>query len=226
MTLRSWMAPLLLTVACGGPSPAPNTPTTPTPSATPSTSTSASAEAPPNASIVRFDDLGVSYTVPPGFHVVGDDDLAARIRASANPRLTADLQNRGSQKKGIPLLSLSKETSDPKDGLTITLTAAMVPKDATAAELLTQQQSVMASNLDGFTITDAPKEHAQDGVPGLELADKYALRGSKVSSVMRLHVRGGLAFMTVAVWPDTAPEGRSIEARNMLDGLKFYDAKP
>lgn len=224
MTLRTF-ALLMLVTACGGATPAPVTPVDtnhepppPVPGA-PSVT-----DAAVGASTVRFDDLGVSFAVPPGYHVMGDDDLAARIRASANPRLTAALQSRASQKKAVPLLTLSK------DDLTVTLTAAVVPRDATPAELLTQQQSVMKDNLDGFTVIDGPTERAQDGVAGVELVDHYRLRGGqeahKMASTMRLHVRDGLAISIVAVWPETAPAGRLEEAKSVLDGLHFYAAQP
>jgi len=219
----------VLFAACGGAAPTPSTPTTaPSASAAPSETASAAPtdQAPAPPSVVRFDDLGVSFAVPPGFHVMGDDDLAARIRASANPRLTAALQSRASQKKAVPLLTLSKD-SGPGDSLSLTLTASVLPKDATPAELLAQQQAVMNENLEGFTITDGPRDHPQDNVAGVELADRYGLRGGadrKMASRMRVYVRNGLAFVIVAVWPDGAP--RADEAKTLLDGIHFYDAQP
>jgi len=216
---------MALLAACGGATPEPATPP-PAASAAPSASAGVP-EPPPGASVVRFDDLGVSFAVPPGYHVVGDDELAARIRSSASPRLTASLQNRAPQKKGLPLLTLSKEAK-PGDSLTVTLTASIVPADATAAELLNQQQAVMHENLESFTITDPPRELVQDNVHGLELGDRYGLRAGsevrKVASKMRLYVRKGLAFAIVVVWSDG--ESHNDEARALLDGLHFYDAQP
>lgn len=217
----------LMLVACGGAAPAPVTPAdtnppTPTPSAT-----ATDAEAPPGVSVVLFDDLGVSFAVQPGWHVMGDDALAARIRASANPRLTASLQSHAGEKKALPLLTLSREAIDKNDALTVTITAAVVPQDASAIELLNQQQIVMKDNLENFTIVAPPKDHTQDGVAGVELADRYGLHGgAKMASVLRLHVRAGLAISIVAVWPDTAPAARLDEARAVLDGLHFYPPTP
>ncbi len=229
MHLRIAVVGLLL-CACGGATPEP---TVPGPTTAPSSSVVVlTPDVPTQAavSVVRFDDLGVSFAVPPGFHVVGDDDLSARIRASANPRLTAALESRASQKKGLPLLTLSKETSQKGDGLTLTLTATVVPPTTTPAELLTQQQAVMKDNLATFAVTDGPREHVQDGVAGIELADRYGLRGAtetlKMASVMRLHVRAGLAITLVAVWPESAPTEREVEAHGLLDGLHFYAAQP
>ena len=125
------------------------------------------------------------------------------------------------------MLTLSREAIDKNDSLTVTITAATVPQDATAPELLKQQQLVMKDNLEAFTIVDGPKDHAQDSVAGVELADRYGLHGgAKMASVMRLHVRGGLAISIVAVWPDSAPAARLDEARAILDGLHFYTATP
>jgi hypothetical protein len=216
---------LLATIACGGAAPQPATPP-PSTSAAPSASATAP-EPPPSVSVVRFDDLGVSLAVPAGFHVVGDEELAARIRSSASPRLTASLESRAPEKKGLPLLTLTKEFA-PSDALTLTLTATVLPADATVAELLTQQQAVMNANLEGFAVTDGPRPHDVDGVQGLELSDHYALRSGaevhKVASTMRLFVRKGLAFAIVAVWNDGA--SHADEARALLDGLHFYDAQP
>ncbi len=186
------------------------------------------APAPPPASIVRFDDLGVSFAVPAGFKVLGDDELASRIRASANPRLTASLEARGQKQKGIPLLSLARDTADRDGALAVTISVTIVPADATAAELLAHQQSAMATNLDSFRVTAGPAEHAQDGVVGAELAGAYVLKSAgqarQTGSFMRMFVRKGVAYLAVAVWPEAS--AREEEARLMLDGLRFYEPAP
>jgi hypothetical protein len=185
--------------------------------------------APPEVttSVVRFDDLGVSFAVPSGFRVIGDDDLAARIRSSANPRLTTALRDRAKKpdRKGFPLLALSKETTERGDGLSLTLTVTTVPKDANAIELLTQQRDVMSENLHDFAITEEPPPRDLDGVSGAEIVDRYALPSGPVASRLRMYVRDGLAFIAVAVWPEGA-KSRADEARILLDGLHFYEAKP
>jgi hypothetical protein len=224
----SWFAVLALLAACGG---APPAVVTPAPSASVAPVPSASApDAPPASavSVVRFDDLGVSFAVPSGFRVLGDDDLAARIRASASPRLTAALEKRGSQKKGIPLLSLARETTERGDGLSVTISVAVVPQDATAAEVVAQQKVAMGENLDTFAVVEDAKERTTDGVAGTELAVRYVLHASgeahRVASFLRIFVRGGLAFLAVAVWPEAA--GRAEAARLTLDGLHFYAPQP
>lgn len=219
-----------LLFACGGAPPA-QTPENPPPAASASASaspTASASSAPAPVSVVKFDDLGVSFAVPPGYKVLGDDDLAARIRASGSARLTSALESRASQKKGLPLLSLQKETTEKNDGLNVTISVTVVPVDATAAELLAQQRAVMTENLEAFSITSGPTDHAADGVLGSELSDKYVLRAGgeprRMASVMRMHVRKGRAFLAVAVFPETS--GRDEEARLVLDGLHFYEPAP
>jgi hypothetical protein len=173
-------------------------------------------------SVVRFDDLGLSFAVPSGFRVLGDDDLAARVRASANPRLTAALQGRASQKKALPLLTLSKDAAD--GGLTVTLSVMLVPPDATAAELVAQQRAVMAENLEGFAVADGPKDRTVDGVLGSELGSRYVVRGKQTAASLRVFVRRGLAVLAIAAWPEQASHAE--DARLTLDGLHFYEPTP
>ncbi|MEO7112072.1 MAG: hypothetical protein ABI183_16635 [Polyangiaceae bacterium] len=215
----------LAAFACGGSAPLATSPS-PAPSASASTTIPPDGAAPTTSSVVHFDDLGVSLDVPSGFRVVGDDELASRIRASANPRLTASLEQRASDKKGLPLLTLSKETTSPGDGLTLTLTVATVPIDATAAELIAEQKTVMSENLAQFAVVGGPNDISVDGVAGSELTDVYSTNGSagpvKSKAVLRLFIRRGLAFVLVAVWPQSAPPERETDARALIAGLRFY----
>ena len=55
-------------------------------------------------------------------------ELSARIRAAANPHLQADLRKHASEKKGIPLLTLTQ--ADVQDPLNLTLSVVVVPADA------------------------------------------------------------------------------------------------
>jgi hypothetical protein len=174
---------------------------------------------------VHFDDLGVSLDVPSGFRVVGDDELASRIRASANPRLTAALEQRASDKKGLPLLTLAKEKPLAGDGLTLTLTVAKVPVDVAPLELISEQKTVMSENLAEFAVVEGPKDISLDGVSGSELTDVYSTNGSapvRSKAVLRLFIRRGLAFVLAAVWPQSAPPERETDARALIAGLHFY----
>lgn len=219
-------------VDCGGP---------PTEAKVPPTASASAAEAgvegdagapeaaaPASVSVVRFDDLGVSYAIPNGYRVLGDDALAAQVRASANPRLVAALEKRASQKKGIPLLSLAKETSDRGDSLTITISVTLVPKDATTAEVLVQQRKAMGDNLEAFNVVEEASDRTVDGVKGTEIGVKYILRAggqmARTASFMRIFVRDGYAYLAVAVFPEAS--GRGEEARLVLDGLHFYPPTP
>ena len=179
-----------------------------------------------HASTVRFDDLGISFTVPPGYRVIGDEELAARVRSSADLRLNRSLRERAAQKKGLPLLTLEKQTSEPNDFLTLSLAVVLVPKETRAMELVLHEQAVMAEHLAGFQVIEAAKARTLGGVDGGEIATRYQVkRGSearRASSNLRVYVREGLATIAVAVWPEeSSPRGE--EARLVLDGLKFYE---
>jgi len=86
----------------------------------------------------------------------------------------------------------------------------------------------MGENLDTFAVVEDAKERTTDGVAGTELAVRYVLHAAgeahRVASFLRIYVRGGLAFVAVAVWPESA--GRAEEARLTLDGLHFYAPQP
>jgi hypothetical protein len=198
-------------IACGGAeAPAQN------PQTSASATTGTIVAPPPESaapSVVHFDDLGMTFAVPAGFHVIGDRELAARIGASANPHLQSDLRNRADAKKGVPLLALSK------DELNFTLSVVVVPTDATAMELAQHQRDVMSANLAGFEMMSAPADRAQDGVPGAEMSTRYTIDGKRVASRMRLFVRNGIATLVTAVWSDVSQ--RADEAGSLLDGLKF-----
>ncbi|CAN5617870.1 hypothetical protein BH09MYX1_BH09MYX1_13850 [soil metagenome] len=225
---------LAAVVACGGPAKDPVTPPSPSASADAAAPPSPDAGAPdaatslPTQSVVRFDDLGVSYAVPNGYRVLGDDTLAAQVRAAANPRLVAALEKRGPQKKGIPLLALAKETTERGDGLSITISVTLVPKDATATEVLAEQRKAMGDNLETFSVVEDPTERVADGVKGTEIGVKYILRANgearRMASFLRIFVREGVAYLAVAVFPESS--GRGEEARLVLDGLHFYPPQP
>jgi hypothetical protein len=162
--------------------------------------------------------FGITFAVPPDFHVIGDAELAARIGASATPHLQSDLRKRAEAKKGIPLLALSK------DDMNVTLSVVVVPADAQPLELAQHQQEVMSANLAGFEVTSAAADHAQDGVPGAEMSTRYVVSSSggdktRVASRMRLFVRDGIATLVTAVWPESS--AHADQARALLDGLRF-----
>ena len=215
-----------LCVGCGGaasplsPPPQSAQPTTALPAPT---AAAASADV-AGPSIVHYDDLGVTFAVPPGFHVLGDDELSARIRASANPHLVTQLRERIREGKGIPLLALTRGTTDA-DGLSVTLSVVGVPGDATAAELMDHEQAVMKASLASFTVDTPAQEHDVDGVGGFELITRYVLAKDRhVRSRLRLFVRRGVATLVTAVWPDA--DGRDEEIARVLDGLHFLEPRP
>jgi len=223
----------LVCSACGGSTPPAASPPTPTADANPndapkSVNSADSAIAP---SVVRFDDLGVSFAVPPGMRVIGDDELSAQIRSSANPRVTAELKDRAAQGKGLPLLTLASEKATATDRWGLTLMVAVVPDDAKVSELMDHQLGVLKENLTDFAVIDGPTDKTLDGVAGSELADAYVLRGdngvaTKTHARMRLFVRKGRAFILAAAWPESAAPETDARARALLEGLHFYDPAP
>jgi hypothetical protein len=215
-----------LCAGCGGAAsplpPPPQAPQAPTASAAPTTVAPSVDLAGP--SVVHFDDLGLSFAVPPGFHVLGDDELSARIRASANPHLVIELRQRVRAGTGIPLLALTRGTTDA-DGLSVTLSVVAVPNDATAADLLERELAVMKENLTSFAVMAPAQEQRVDEVDGFDLTTRYVLAKDRhVRSRMRLFVRDGVATLVTAVWPDA--DGRDDEIAHVLDGLHFQEPRP
>jgi hypothetical protein len=219
----------LASLACGG-----ATPEAKAPEAQSAPSASSSATAAPNASepsvnasTVRFDDLGIAFTVPPGYRVLGDEELAARVRANADLRLNRSLREQAKQKKSLPLLTLDKQVSDASDFVNVSLVVALVPGDATASEVLAQQQALMKDHLASFEVVEAPKPRAIGSTKGMELVSRAMMKrggeAKRVASIVRVFVRDGMAITVTAVWPDGAG-ARGEEARLMLENLQFYDA--
>ena len=209
------LPPLFLLLACGGSAtpPAHELPSQPSASAAPPP-VDAGAAAP----IVRYDDLGIRFAVPAGFRVMGDAELEARIRASASVKLQADLRKHASEKKGIPLLALSRE------GLSVTLSVVVVPADATPAELIAQQEKTMTAALKDFQVTSPAAAVTLDGVPGVVMS----ARSEGHSMMVRLYVRRGavdagadastIATLLTAVWSD---KNAPYDLGTTLDGLHF-----
>lgn len=221
---------LVCLAACGGSQPAPAASPSAAPSATPSALADSDASA-PGAPVVRFDDLGVSLAVPAYMRVMGDDELATRIRTSANPRLTEELKARVAKKIGLPLLTLAKsDAATAEDALGLLLIATAVPPDSTATELMDHELGVMKENLQDFAVDQGPTPITVDGVQGAEIQDSYVLHTNagptKMHSHFRLFVRNDRAFTVSAVWHASAPPARELEAKTLLDGVHFYEPTP
>jgi hypothetical protein len=207
--MRRALAVAVVLVACGGASSNATNVSVPAASA----SSSASAQpAVPEASIVHYDDLGLSFAVPRALHVMGDDELASRVRASANAHLQADLRSRASAKKGVPLLALTGTD------MNVTLLIVAVPPDATSLELAAHQRDAMAANLASFETASPPKQLMTDGVPGAELSTRYMLDNVGMSSRMRVYVRAGVGTILTVAWKATAD---AASVQGILDGIHF-----
>lgn len=185
-----------------------NVPPQPTASATASQVESAT----PETSTIHYDDLGIAFTVPKWLHVMGDDELAKRVTATANAHLQADLKNRAAEKKGVPLLALSR------NDMNVTLLIVAVPPDATALELASHQRSAMEANLAKFQSTGPTKQLMTDGVPGAEIESRYAIEDTGMASKSRIWVRNGVGTILTVAWKENAEAGG---VGVLLDGLHF-----
>jgi len=183
---------LFLLAACGGAGPENHhVDVPPQPSA--SASASSAENATPETSTIHYDDLGIAFSVPKWLHVMGDEELANRVRATASAHLQADLKNRASAKKGVPLLALSR------NDMNVTLLIVAVPPDATALELASHQRSAMEANLAKFQSTGPTKQIMTDGVPGAEIESRYTIEDAGMASKSRIWVRNGVGtILTVA----------------------------
>ena len=213
----------VLLAACGGATPEPkHVDVQPQPTASASATTP---ETTPETSTIHYDDLGIAFTVPKWLHVMGDEELAKRVSASANAHLQADLRNRAAEKKGVPLLALSR------NDMNVTLLIVAVPPDATALELAAHQRSAMEANLAKFQSTGPTKQIMTDGVPGAEIESRYVIHTRDVppsadpstsdtgmASKSRIWVRSGVGTILTVAWKENAEAG-GIGA--LLDGLHF-----
>lgn len=199
-----------LLVACGGAAPDNNhVNVPPQPSATASASTP---ETTPETTTIHYDDLGIAFTVPKWLHVMGDDELAKRVSASANAHLQADLKNRAAEKRGVPLLALSR------NDMNVTLLIVAVPPDATALELASHQRSAMEANLAKFQSTGPTKQIMTDGVPGAEIESRYTIEDTGMASKSRIWVRNGVGTILTVAWKENAEAGG---VGVLFDGLHF-----
>ncbi len=178
------------------------------------------------ASKVRFDDLGVSVLVPPGFHIVGDDELAARIRNSSNPRAAEWLKRSLKTRRSMPLLTVTR-TGDSADDVGVNWVSAnisvvQVPDDAKAEEIMAQQRELMQKSFDEFAVVEPSQNFLAEGtVDATRMEVKYRLKDKRVVSSMRVFVRNGLAFLASAMHGPDAPDGTS-RAKIIVDGVHFY----
>lgn len=201
---------LVLLVACGGATPAPKHVDV-QPTATAST-TATPPDVAPETSTIHYDDLGIAFTVPRWLHVMGDEELAKRVSASANAHLQADLRSRAAEKRGVPLLALSR------NDMNVTLLIVAVPPDATALELASHQRSAMEANLAKFQSTGPTKQIMTDGVPGAEIESRYTIDDAGMASKSRIWVRNGVGTILTVAWKENAEAG-GIAA--LFDGLHF-----
>ena len=216
-----------LLVACADPAAPP--PATPAKVAPASTAASASAtgtvappvDAPVGDATIRFDDLGVSFVVPAAYRVVGDDEVAARAKASATPKVADLLKERLARKTGFPLLTLARR-DESQGAVAVMILVVRVPAATTPAELMTAQQKNLSSNLDRFEVVGGPRETLRDTVPGSELVGRHQTRTGAVRSTMQLFVRGEIAYVITANTQEAGAEALTAEVDRLRNGVHFY----
>jgi len=215
----------LMAMACGGSTPAPlASPTAPPVSASSGAEPTATepakdADAGVKASNVRFDDLGMSVVVPPGFHVVGDGELAARVEASSNPRVIDAIRRSLKTRRSMPLLSLTRDAG--ADWVSVTISIVSVPSDARAEEIMAQQSVIMQKHFAEFAVTNPAHAYTKDGVDASRMECTYRHKDRAVASSLRVFVRNDLAFLVTALRAPDATEGAE-RARAIVDGVTFY----
>jgi len=202
------------------------TPATP-PSETHAREAGSEVAPPPASSVVRFDDLGMSYEIPPGWTVLGDEELARSVRASRALRREADKREhlaRLERKQGVPLLTLRSEVGH--EGMMVVLSAVSVPVGTTAMDTLADQSKKLKVAYEEWQLVHGPAPLQKDGVEGAELVDVYrGPGGRRVRGTLRLFVRGTSAFL-LAVNRTDAGDAPSPAAIRMLEGIRFFEPRP
>jgi len=214
-------------VACADPAaPPPATPAKVAPAATAASASATGTVAPPvdapvGDATIRFDDLGISFVVPSAYRVVGDDEVAARAKASATPKVADLLKERLARKTGFPLLTLARR-DESQGSVAVMILVVRVPAATTPVELMAAQQKNLSSNLDRFEVVGGPRETLRDTVPGSELVGRHQTRTGAVRSTMQLFVRGEIAYVITANTQEAGAEALSNEVDRLRNGVHFY----
>lgn len=216
-----------LLVACADPvAPPPATPAKVAPAATAASASATGTVAPPvdapvGDATIRFDDLGISFVVPAAYRVVGDDEVAARAKASATPKVADLLKERLARKTGFPLLTLARR-DESQGSVAVMILVVRVPAATTPVELMAAQQKNLSSNLDRFEVVGGPRDTLRDTVPGSELVGRHQTRTGAVRSTMQLFVRGEIAYVITVNTQESGADALSNEVDRLRNGVHFY----
>jgi hypothetical protein len=159
--------------------------------------------------------------VPSAYRVVGDDEVAARAKASATPKVADLLKERLARKTGFPLLTLARR-DESQGAVAVMILVVRVPAGTTPAELMAAQQKNLASNLDRFEVIGGPRETLRDTVPGSELVGRHQTRTGAVRSTMQLFVRGEIAYVITANTQEAGADALASEVDRLRNGVHFY----
>jgi len=178
-------------------------------------------DAPVGDATIRFDDLGISFVVPAAYRVVGDDEVAARAKASATPKVADLLKERLARKTGFPLLTLARR-DESQGSVAVMILVVRVPAATTPVELMAAQQKNLSSNLDRFEVVGGPRDTLRDTVPGSELVGRHQTRTGAVRSTMQLFVRGEIAYVITVNTQESGADALSNEVDRLRNGVHFY----
>ena len=171
---------------------------------------------------VQFDDVGIRFVIPETFHVVGNDDLAERVRRNVRDvHLRRGMLKQMDPNSGSMLVAIA--TNDGNEELTVSVAVTTTDKSQDAMALAQHDVKLMSENFRHLEVTSAPTKLVTDDVDGIEWSSRYFIDGhprNRIASRMRVYIRGDVTVIAGAIWPDGNPK-LAERAPRALDGLHF-----
>ena len=220
-TMRALLALSCALAACA---PAETSGEGPAPSHSPVASSEGSPDQP---TVVRFDDVGMSYAIPAGWAVHADAEVMALIHRVAQPSVESEL-GAFLKSQSVVFLALGKRKYAAGEQLTVTVSiTTATDRDKPPVAFLERQVRNRQKEFDAWSLLSAPAPITWSGVAGAEMTDRYTLRThdgvvSTVRQTLRMFVRGDTGFLVTVMWND-ARGARPAEATSMLEALAFYE---
>jgi hypothetical protein len=148
------------------------------------------------------------------------------LHRSDNQELARELVARIREKKGVPLLVLTKARVNEDERMTVMLNVVPVAAGTRPVEALEDQSRKLTVALHEWELLDGPSPLTRSGISGAEMTDRHLLRTregreSAVRQTMRLFVRGAQGVFVSVMWQESRAQ-RPPEATGMLEALEFY----